>query len=136
MTETETEPERIDRRRRGRETLEVLGARFPFLFAIKMWEPHRPLARGIDADLRAACPDLPPADLKEAIRCHVRRRMYHVALTQPGARRYRLDGSAQETVAEEHRTRAETALRHFDARRLAKAQQAKAHAELARAETA
>jgi sRNA-binding protein len=131
---TETETERHARWQRGRDTLEILGARFPHLFAMKMWEPHRPLARGIDVDLQAVCPDLPPADLKAAIRCYVSRRMYQAALATPGAMRCRLNGSEQEPVADEHRARAETALRRGDARRAAKAAQAKADRELAKAE--
>src|SRR5262249_39830004 len=49
---------KVERNRRGHEILAELGRRFPRQFGIEMWESHRPLAIGIDVQLREWCRDI------------------------------------------------------------------------------
>jgi sRNA-binding protein len=115
-----------ERNKRGREILAELGRRFPRLFGVEMWEAHRPLAVGVDAQLREQCPDIAEVDLRMALRCLVGRRMYQVSLAAPGAVRFNLDGSEQGRVSEQHALGAQAVIKEIDKRRLDRAASARA----------
>jgi sRNA-binding protein len=115
-----------ERNKRGREILAELGRRFPRLFAMEAWEDHRPLALGMDAQLREQCPDIPKEDRLLALRILVGRRQYQVALSTSGAVRFNLDGSEQGAVSAEHARMADSSIKAMDARRLEAAERARA----------
>ena len=69
-----------------------LARRFPRAFVAERWARHTPLARGIDATIRDACPDLFGKAIRRAMARYCGRLMYRKALMIPGAVRVDLIG--------------------------------------------
>lgn len=77
--------------------LEQFARELPKLFGQHLL----PLRRGIYDDLKAAYPQVPEDDLKQALALHTRSTRYLQAVAS-GQARHGLDGKAEEAVADEH----------------------------------
>lgn len=79
---------------------------WPPVLPAKVGDPVRPLAIGIDKDLRALMGP-PPSDAHAIMARRLRRYagsiQYKMAIAEPGSHRHAIDGTPVEPVAEEHR---------------------------------
>jgi ProP effector len=91
----------------------VLAEHFPAVFALKEWQPHKPLKIGINNDI-AAAGIMPAEDIGPALRLYVRRLMYQRALAAGGSR-YGLGGEPCGEVTEEQAAGAATVAAHIEA---------------------
>jgi ProP effector len=91
----------------------VLAERFPAVFALEGWQPHRPLKIGINEDI-AAAGVMPAEDIGPTLRLYVQRLMYQRALAAGGSR-FGLDGEPCGEVTAEHAAGAVTSAAHIEA---------------------
>jgi sRNA-binding protein len=91
----------------------LLAERFPAVFALEGWQPHKPLKIGIKADI-AATGIMPAEDIRPALRLYVQRLMYQRALAAGGSR-YDLNGEPCGEVTAEQASIAATAAAHIAA---------------------
>lgn len=79
---------------------------WPPVLPAKVGDPVRPLAIGIDKDLRALMGP-PPSDAHAIMARRLRRytasTQYKMALAEPGSHRHAIDGTPVESVSEHHR---------------------------------
>jgi sRNA-binding protein len=89
------------------------------VFAMERWEPHKPLAIGIDKALFATG-ILKPWEVRLVLRAYTRRRMYQAALVAGGPR-YDLDGTPCGKISAEDQACAAASLAAMDAKAAAAA---------------
>jgi sRNA-binding protein len=91
----------------------VLAELFP-VFVAEPWQPHKPLAIGIDKQLLATG-ILKPFEVGQVLRAYCRRRMYQVALAAGGPR-FNLAGNVAGEVTPEQQACAKASLAAMDAK--------------------
>jgi sRNA-binding protein len=96
---------------------------FP-VFTVERWQPHKPLAIGIDKAL-IATGILKPFEAGLVLRAYTRRRMYLTALAA-GGHRHDLNGVPCEKISDEHRACAKATLAAMDAKAAAAAAEIRA----------
>lgn len=84
--------------------LKILQERFA------VFREFRPLAIGLDKEIRAQMPELVVKVLRQALAFHTRSTPYLKSMANATVR-YRLDGSEADAVTEEHRAHATTLLK-------------------------
>jgi sRNA-binding protein len=93
--------------------LRTVAELFP-VFTAEPWQPHRPLAIGIDKAL-IATGILKPFEAVQVLRAYTRRRMY-VAAVAAGGLRFNLDGAPCGEISAEHQVCAKASLAAMDAK--------------------